>query len=69
MTNLHNRMAYLFVVAAVSAGLTGCFSYHRTVKETSTPAATEPSGTSQTTTTTSNGGTVERHSTTTYSNP
>ncbi|HJU28667.1 MAG TPA: hypothetical protein VJ718_05830 [Candidatus Binataceae bacterium] len=67
--NLYNRVAYLLFAAVVCAGLTGCFSYHRTVEKTTTPAATAPSSTSQTTTTTSDDGTVERHSTTTYSNP
>lgn len=67
--NLRNRVAYFTLAAALCAGLTGCFSYHRTVEKTTTPAATAPSAASQTTTTTSDDGTVERHSTATYSNP
>jgi len=71
--NIRNRMAYLVIASALCTGLTGCFSYHREVRETNTaPAASEPpSGTTQSTTTTTSGddGTVEHRSTTTYSNP
>jgi uncharacterized lipoprotein YehR (DUF1307 family) len=69
--NIRNRMAYLVVASVLCTGLTGCFSYHREVRETTTtPTASEPSGTTQSTTTTSgDDGTVEHRSTTTYSNP
>lgn len=70
--NIRNRMAYLVVASVLCTGLTGCFSYHREVRETNTaPTASEPpSGTTQSTTTTSgDDGTVEHRSTTTYSNP
>lgn len=67
---LYNRMTYLIISASVCAGLTGCFSYHRTVEKTTTPAVTAPSSATESSTTTNDGGTVERHSsTTTYSNP
>jgi hypothetical protein len=50
--------------------LAGCFSYHREVRETSTPAVEMPLATSSATTTTTNdNGTVERQSTTTYETP
>jgi hypothetical protein len=66
---LTKRIPYLAMTLAVGGLLTGCFSYHREVKETTTPATVEtvPPAASTTTTTTSNDGTVERRSTSTYS--
>jgi hypothetical protein len=66
------HLSYFLMTVAVGGLLTGCFSYHRDVRETSTPAVESvppASSSTTTTTTTNNDGTVERHSTTTYSNP
>jgi hypothetical protein len=69
--SLIKRMPFAIMTLAVGAMLTGCFSYHREVSKTSTPAV-EPAPsatTSSTTTTTNDDGSVERHTTTTYGNP
>jgi hypothetical protein len=67
---LIRHLPFVIMTLAVGGMLTGCFSYHREVSETTTPAVeTPPATTSSTTTTTNNDGSVERHSTTTYSNP
>jgi hypothetical protein len=64
------RVSYIVSAMAVSGLLVGCFSYHREVRETSTPAVTTPDTSSTTTTTTTNdNGTVQRQTTTTYGNP
>lgn len=61
------RIAYFAMTVMVSGLLAGCFSYHREIRETSTPAVEAPPASSTSTTTTTNdNGTVERHSTTTY---
>ncbi len=67
---LLNRIAYIPAVMIVCAGVTGCFSYHKTVESTPAPAVVEtapPVTTSSTTTTTSDNGLVQRQKTTTYS--
>ena len=71
--SLTKRMPVLAITVAAGIMMAGCFSYHREVKETTTPAVVgEPvvNGSSTTTTTSDDGGrTVERHSTTTYGTP
>jgi hypothetical protein len=69
---IFNRVAYIPAVMIVCAGVTGCFSYHKTVEPASTPAVVETvpapaTSTSTTTTTSSDNGLVERQKTTTYS--
>jgi hypothetical protein len=67
---LMKRASYFATTVVISGLLAGCFSYHRDVSETSTPAVTPPTANSTTTTTTTtNDGTVERNSTTTYNTP
>jgi hypothetical protein len=67
---LLRRISCVGIAVVISGLLAGCFSYHREVRETSTPAVESPPASSTTTTTTTNGdGTVEHHSTTTYSAP
>jgi hypothetical protein len=66
---LMKRASHFLTLLAVSGLLAGCFSYHREVSET-TPAVSTPAANSTTTTTTTNdNGSMERQSTTTYSNP
>ena len=71
--NLVKRVPLIAIAVAAGGLMTGCFSYHREVKETTTPAvAGEPAVNSSTTTTTTSddgGRTVERRSTTTYGAP
>jgi hypothetical protein len=69
--SLTQRLSYVAMTVAVGGLLTGCFSYHREVKETTAPTVepAPPVSSSTTTTTTKDNGTVERQSTTTYSNP
>jgi hypothetical protein len=79
---LMNRIVIIPAVAAVCAMATGCFSYHKHVDETSSPAPVveaappsttvvtpAPPETSSTTTTTTDNGVVERQKTTTYTAP
>lgn len=67
---LIKRASYLLSAFILTGLLAGCFSYHREVSDTTTPAVTAPPLSSTTTTTTTNdNGTVERHSTSTYSTP
>ncbi len=61
------RASYILTALMVSGLLAGCFSYHREVEHTT--AASPPPASSTTTTTTNDNGSVERQSTTTYSNP
>ncbi len=68
--DLVKRISHIAMPLVISGLLAGCFSYHREVRETSTPAVeTAPATSTTTTTTTNDNGTVERHSTTTYSTP
>jgi hypothetical protein len=66
---LLRRISCIAMTVVISGLLAGCFSYHREVRETSTPAVETPPASSTTTTTTNGDGTVEHHSTTTYSAP
>jgi hypothetical protein len=73
--SLMKRIAILPAAVAVCGIAAGCFSYHKTVDETQTPApvvetapapvVTAPE-TSSTTTTTTDNGLVQRQKTTTY---
>jgi hypothetical protein len=66
--DLLKRISYLGATVAIGGLLAGCFSYHRQVTETTPPAVVSaPASSTTTTTTTNDNGTVERHSTTTYS--
>jgi hypothetical protein len=68
--NFLSRFTYIPAVMIVCAGVTGCFSYHKTVEPAPAPAVVEmspPVTTSSTTTTTSDNGLVQRQKTTTYS--
>jgi hypothetical protein len=66
--DLVKRISYIGTMVVVSGLLAGCFSYHREVRETSTPAVeSAPTSSTTSTTTTTDDGTVERRSTTTYS--
>ena len=61
------RIGYIAMTLMVTGLLAGCFSYHREVRETATPAVEAPPASSTSTTTTTNdNGAVERQSTTTY---
>jgi hypothetical protein len=76
--SLMKRIAILPAAVAVCGIAAGCFSYHKTVDETQTPApvvetapapvVTAPE-TSSTTTTTTDNGLVQRQKTTTYTAP
>jgi hypothetical protein len=66
---LVKRISYFATAVVIGGLLAGCFSYHREVRDTSTPAVQPPASSTTTTTTTNDNGTVERHSTTTYSTP
>jgi hypothetical protein len=68
--SLKNRIAIVPAVLAVCI-VAGCFSYHKDVHETDTPApvVAVPPVTSSTTTTTTDNGVVERQRTTTYTSP
>jgi hypothetical protein len=60
-------IGYIAMTLMVTELLAGCFSYHREVRETGTPAVEAPPASSTSTTTTTNdNGTVERHTTTTF---
>jgi hypothetical protein len=67
--DLMRNAFYIARAVAISGLLAGCFSYHREVRETSTPAVDTPASSTTTTTTTNDNGTVERQSTTTYGAP
>ena len=67
---LLSRIAYVPAVIIVCAGVTGCFSYHKSVESTPAPAVVEtspPVSTSTTTTTSTDNGLVQRQKTTSYS--
>jgi hypothetical protein len=67
---LLKRVFYIAMTGVIIVLMAGCFSYHRDVRETSTPAVEAPAASSTTTTTSTNdNGTVERQSTTTYNAP
>jgi hypothetical protein len=80
--SLMKRLAIIPAAVAACGIVTGCFSYHKKVEETSTPApvvetvpapapvvVAPPATTSSTTTTTTDNGLVERQRTTTYTAP
>jgi hypothetical protein len=79
--SLMKRIAIIPAAVAACGIATGCFSYHKTVDETATPApvvetapapapvVVAPPVTSSTTTTTTDNGLVERQKTTTYTAP
>jgi hypothetical protein len=79
--SLMTRIAIIPAAVAACGIAAGCFSYHKTVDETSTPApvvetapapapvVVAPPVTSSTTTTTTDNGLVERQKTTTYIAP
>jgi hypothetical protein len=78
--SLMKRIAILPAVVAAAGIAAGCFSYHKNVDETQTPApvvetapapvvAVPAPETSSTTTTTTDNGLVQRQKTTTYSAP
>jgi len=79
--SLMKRIAILPAVVAACGIAAGCFSYHKNVDETQTPAPvveTQPAPvvevapapeTSSTTTTTTDNGLVQRQKTTTYTAP
>ena len=79
--NLMKRIAIIPAAVAACGIAAGCFSYHKTVDETQTPApvvetapapapvVVAPPVTSSTTTTTTDNGLVERQKTTTYTAP
>ena len=68
---LFQRVAYIPAVMFVCAGVTGCFSYHKTVEPAPAPAVVEtvpsPTTSSTTTTTSTDNGLVQKQKTTTYS--
>ena len=71
---IYTRLAIFLAAIAVCGIVSGCFSYHKTVKPTTAPAVVEAvpasaSAVSTTTTTTSDSGMVQKQRTTTYSNP
>lgn len=68
--SLIKRTAIIPAAVAVCGIAAGCFSYHKHVDETQTPApvVTAPE-TSSTTTTTTDNGLVQRQRTTTYTAP
>jgi hypothetical protein len=66
---MEKRISYFATAVVISGLLAGCFSYHREVQDTATPAVQPPASSTTTTTTTNDNGTVERHSSTTYSTP
>ncbi len=61
------RAWHALSMVVATALLAGCFSYHREVERTT--AQNPPPSSTTTTTTTNDNGTVQRQSTTTYSNP
>jgi hypothetical protein len=71
------QIAIALVSAAVGLTLTGCFSYHKEVSRTATPAVevppavtvAPPATTSSTTTTTTDNGVVQREHSSTYTYP
>lgn len=63
-----SRTLLLTTGLTISGLLSGCF-YSHTVDKTPAVVTTTPDTSSTTTTTTTDDGQVERHSTTTYSNP
>ena len=78
--SLMKRIAILPAAVAACGIAAGCFSYHKNVDETQTPApvvetpapapvVVAPPATSSTTTTTTDNGLVERQKTTTYTAP
>ncbi len=79
--SLMKRIAIIPAAVAACGIATGCFSYHKNVDETQTPApvvetapapapvVVAPPATSSTTTTTTDNGLVERQKTTTYTAP
>ena len=78
--SLMTRIAIIPAAIAACGIATGCFSYHKTVDETQTPApvvetapapvvAVPAPETSSTTTTTTDNGLVQRQKTTTYTAP
>jgi uncharacterized protein YneF (UPF0154 family) len=64
---LVKRVSYIITAFMVTGLLAGCFSYHREVQHTT--AENPPASSTTSTTTTNDNGTIERQSTTTYSNP
>ena len=79
-----NRIVIIPAMVAACGIVSGCFSYHKRVDETASPApivetappsttvispAPAPAESSSTTTTTTDNGVVERQKTTTYSTP
>ena len=79
--SIMKRIAIIPAAVAACGIAAGCFSYHKHVDETSTPApvvgsapapapvVVAPPATSSTTTTTTDNGLVERQKTTTYTAP